>query len=151
MEFRNVCLEGNLEKVKEMVQKGADVNGRVSTGNLVTPLHNATSRGHEKVVAYLLDQGADISARNNIGETPLHLAIRHNFPNLVILLLDRGANIQEGDNEENSPLHKAAMMGFVRIIEILLQRGADRNALNDESKKPIDVVKSQEAKEALKK
>jgi ankyrin repeat protein len=41
--------------VKKLIANGADVNARMNTGNLNTPLLNAVSRGHDKVVAFLLE------------------------------------------------------------------------------------------------
>jgi len=40
----------------------------------------------------LLNHGADIDARNNIGDTPLFNAISWNKVDVVRLLLDYGAN-----------------------------------------------------------
>lgn len=39
-----------------------------------TPLHLASYFGHKPVVEFLLDQGADINAVNDSGDTPLHKA-----------------------------------------------------------------------------
>ena len=47
----------------------------------MTPLHYTYRNGHLSVVEYLVDQKADINARNTKGETPLRLASsigRHN-------------------------------------------------------------------------
>lgn len=58
-DIRNAAMEGNLEVdlqfkccsllivaqlVKKLIAEGADVNARMNTGNLNTPLHNAASR-----------------------------------------------------------------------------------------------------------
>ena len=44
-------------------------------------------------VGALLDQGADIDARNDNGETPLTLAILAGHPAVVELLIEQGAAI----------------------------------------------------------
>ena len=36
-----------------------------------TPLHHASSKGHEKVVAELLRQGAEVNATTNIGTSTI--------------------------------------------------------------------------------
>jgi hypothetical protein len=47
----------------------ADVNIRASDGG--TPLHWAAERGNRAMVELLLTSGADVSAKNNKGQTPL--------------------------------------------------------------------------------
>ncbi|MDD9140185.1 MAG: ankyrin repeat domain-containing protein, partial [Candidatus Cardinium sp.] len=39
-----------------------------------TPLHIAAQCGHESIVTYLLNRGADINKENKKGKTPLSLA-----------------------------------------------------------------------------
>ncbi len=45
------------------------------------------------VAKALLDCGADIEARDKLGETPLHRAVRCGKTEMVAFLLSRGANI----------------------------------------------------------
>jgi ankyrin repeat protein len=40
----------------------------------------------------LVDQGADIDVKSNVGNTPLHRAKCRGHPRVVKLLLDRGAD-----------------------------------------------------------
>ena len=42
--------------------------------NGTTPLHHASSIGNTEVVQLLIDNGANINAKNNFGSTPLHYA-----------------------------------------------------------------------------
>lgn len=44
-----------------------------------TPLHSAVSSGREKVVATLLELGAEVDAANSGGQTPLHYAVSSSF------------------------------------------------------------------------
>jgi ankyrin repeat protein len=64
--------EGDLQRVKELVENGYDVNafdGALS----FTPLHYAVKAENIELVRYLLSVGADVNARevDKIGETPL--------------------------------------------------------------------------------
>jgi ankyrin repeat protein len=57
-----------LELVRMLIESFADVNGRRRDG--LTALHGAAFRGHGRVVAYLLDHGADRSLRGFDGKGP---------------------------------------------------------------------------------
>ena len=40
-----------------------------------TALHDAALEGHKEIVELLIDNGANVNAKNTIGETPLHQAV----------------------------------------------------------------------------
>ena len=67
--------EGTVEDVRYFVErKNANVNTRDEHGN--ASLHYATGRNKHnmKVVQYLISQGADVHAKNCVGNTPLQVA-----------------------------------------------------------------------------
>ena len=58
-----------------------------------TPLHVAASGNNLATLNQLIDQGAQIEARDKIGQTPLMLAaVFSSTPEIVQLLIDKGAN-----------------------------------------------------------
>jgi truncated hemoglobin YjbI len=57
-----------------------------------TALHMAARRGNVEVIAALLDEGADIEARDSLGDRPLRRAVNCNKVEAVKLLLTRGAD-----------------------------------------------------------
>jgi hypothetical protein len=61
-----------LEAVKLLVTEGADVHAVQKDG--WTALHAATLAGHERVVQYLLDHGAELNAKSKYGQTALGIA-----------------------------------------------------------------------------
>lgn len=89
------------------------LNARDSDGS--TPLHCATWKGHQQVVAALLEAGADVNAVNQNGHwgtTPLHAAAHANQAAIAKMLLDHGADTKAKDMEGRTPMfhttfHKA--------------------------------------------
>jgi len=57
-----------------------------------TPLHTAASKGYGDILELLLKAGADLNARNQLGQTALHQAARQRFVPLVKALLAAGAD-----------------------------------------------------------
>ena len=78
-------------------------------------------------VIKVIDDGADIKARDESGLTPLHWACAlSTTPELVTLLLDRGANIEARDEHEKTPMHVAsAFSNTPDVISLLLGAGAN--------------------------
>ena len=87
----------SFELVSLLVESGADVNKRADTRERTTPLFEAVHASNVQSVEYLLQRGADVNARDAIGQTPLMA-----FPG--------------GRSERN-----------YQIAEILLKAGADPN------------------------
>lgn len=81
------ALRGNLEWTQRLLERGAAVN-RAGW----TPLHYAATSPEPKVVALLLDRGADIEAMSPNRTTPVMMAARYGNEASVDLLLARGAN-----------------------------------------------------------
>ncbi len=80
-------LQGDLDIVKLMVAKGAEIN---KPG--WTPLAYAASKGHTDVVRFLLDHSAYIDAAAPNGTTPLMMAAYFGYGSTVDALLDAGAD-----------------------------------------------------------
>jgi len=64
--------DGDLEKVKELIAEGYDVNA-LDSGLSFTPLHHAVKGNHLLVARYLLGTGANVNVceENKCGNTPL--------------------------------------------------------------------------------
>ena len=85
--------DGDLEKVKELVSAGFDVNA--FDDNLsFTPLHYAVKKGHIEVARFLLSVGANVNAHQEekIGETPLGTVAANCSYEMAKLLVEAGAD-----------------------------------------------------------
>ena len=116
----------DLEKVRALVDKGADVNVREADG--ATPLSWAIHHDDLAIAHLLVRAGADPNAANYYGVTPLSLACTNRNEELVALLLEAGANSNATPPNGETPLLSAARTGHARIVKQLLAHGADVTA-----------------------
>ena len=85
------------------------------------PLHYATDKNSSDVVKTLLDHGADVDARGQLGITALHIASKQGYVVCIHELMDGGANIEAGDNKlEATPLRLAAEFNHPISVQTLI-------------------------------
>src|SRR5262245_22198600 len=63
---------GQLDKVKELLKQGADIQWRDPANNGKTPLVKAILGQRFETVKYLLENGADINYPDGSGRYPIH-------------------------------------------------------------------------------
>lgn len=90
--------KGDLEKVKEMIQKGANVNETEPRSNY-TPLYYAGRYNHLEVLKTLLAAGADPNKIFPAGTTVLRETVVRRFDRASRALIDGGA---KADNEQTN-------------------------------------------------
>jgi ankyrin repeat protein len=90
MALMEAIFNGNLEEVKNLLNKGSDVNAKMDGG--VTPLMVASVHGNLEIVNLLLDKGADINAKTDKGNSALDFAGYRSSREMVNLLKARGAS-----------------------------------------------------------
>ena len=89
----------------------------------------ATINNHTEVCKTLLEWGADVNVRNNLGYNPILVAARNGNSKLVHLYIEMGADINCTSGADGySPLMLASMMGNVNCVKYLLFNGADMSA-----------------------
>jgi len=111
------------------------------------PLHDAASAGDVEQVGTLLDQGADIDARSERGETPLILAILAGHDAVAERLIERGAATDGRNIGGFTPLHAAAYAGDAAMAELLIAQGADiEDARNKAGVTPLFVAAEEDRK-----
>ena len=101
--------------VKKLLLAGADVALRDKEGASV--LHYAESAN----VAPLLEHGASLEARDNLGRTPLHAAVLFEDPQTVRTLLAAGADVHARDGDGKTALELARASGDEECVKILEQ------------------------------
>jgi|GEM_PF-928956 len=111
--------KGQKKKVKDLLHKGADVNGRNENG--MTALMLAAEKGDLKIVKLLIEEKADVNAKTKDGWTALEYAAVYGRTKTVEILLNKGANIGDA-------LRLAAYWGHTKTVKLLLDKGADVDA-----------------------
>ena len=114
------ALKGNTERVKELMNDGADINQRDENGR--TALMFAVINGHYQTMKVLLEHGADVNARSNKGGTAMMGAALAGDLRMVQALLDKGADLQPRLSETNeTAVTLAASRGHDKIARLLSQ------------------------------
>ncbi|XP_001604063.1 ankyrin-3 [Nasonia vitripennis] len=101
-----------------------------------------------EVATVLLDNGADVNARNKTGLTPLHIALKKGYVDLVEVLLKYNVdpNIAEYENFCTA-LHLATFNDFLapkseEIVSALISKGADVDRRQLDGKTSLHIAAS---------
>ena len=174
------------ELVEALIAAGADLEGRAQpVFDLAgrpggeTPLHYAVGLRDTRVLALLLDAGADVNARNSMGATPLLQAGReeqlamllaagadpnvrtmrgstalhetyHLGPSAIERLVAAGADVNARNSQLQTPLHFFAQRhDSAEVTRLLLAAGADANATDDEDRTPLHWAASDQENMAV--
>jgi len=98
--------------------------------NSETSLISAAEEGDIKTVKMLLENGADIEAKNNEDYTALIYAARDGHTDMVKLLVTKGADIEAKNDRGVTPLFVAAINGQLDSVKILIEAGANIHVKN---------------------
>ncbi len=129
--------KGELDNVKELLaQRPEDVKAQ-DEKNQYTPLHWAAANGHVEVMQYLIEHGADISARDKNGTTPIHLAAENDQIEALKFLLDHGADVGARNDWQWTPLHYCAFHDAQDTARMLIAAGAEVDAVGPKNWTPL--------------
>lgn len=158
-ELIDASIDGDLEKVKECLKNGADVN--VYSNVEWTPLLCATHFNHLEIAKLLIENGADVNAKETLQEswTPLIAATINEIEDnevkkeIIKLLIDNGADVNAKDRHGFTPLMHTLYCNNnadIEIVKKLIDNGADINAKNKYEKTALDYAKNKEIISLLK-
>lgn len=137
-EWREAADKGEIETLKQLLEKGTPVDKPNETGT--TALMTTAREGHLKAVQFLLDKGANVNAVNLAGMTAVHLAAMGNHTEVILLLLQRGASLAAKNSVGRTPLLVAVGIGRLAAVQTLLQSGAKLNERSKEGETPLLVA-----------
>lgn len=105
------CAFGQRNLVTFLLNRHALVNMNADNGSKATPLHLAVAHREEITAAAiaekLIENGAELNAKDANGETPLHHAVARGSVLLVATLIEAGADPYMKDGHGRSPMDLA--------------------------------------------
>lgn len=129
MSLPKVAREGNAEKVKELIAKGAPLN-KADVGGWTALIHVAFS-GNTEIANMLIVAGADLEVGDkDFKATALMYACGH--IDIVLMLLDAKVNVDARDNQGMTALMWASSSGLVATVKALISEGADTELKDDD-------------------
>ena len=122
----------SLALTRELLELGANAEEPLSE----TPLHAAATVGSDTICQLILQNGANVNARNSFGRTPLHMAALHNRSTVAGSLISAGADIGARDNVQITALYHAVVWNSVPLVRLLLDHGANPDAVSKSGTSP---------------
>lgn len=166
--LHTMVARGNMESVRQLIAKGADVNGKDGHGR--TALHVAVGKASPNMIQFLLDHDAKVNARDENGGTPLHEAAGRAPLSIIQLLMSRGADVNTKDKNGRFPLDSAfhrddgadvaelfiqesasltadhliyaAQRGYMRVANLILDKGISPNSTGRHGDTPLHAAVS---------
>lgn len=162
----------NIEKIKFLIENGADVNHRVyhedghyesddfhgfnyGCGCGRTALMYAVNGGHVETVKLLIENGADVNVRDCSDMNLLMYLYYNNLANtppptdeeiiaIAELLIENGVDVNATDKYGQTALKYAVKYKNYEAISFLIENGADVNAIDESGQTVFDYAMKEE-------
>ena len=143
-ELSDALIANDLDRVKFLVGKGADVNQADNQG--WTPLLSAARQRHDDMIKLLIELGADVNLAKSDGTTPLIAAASRDHVPSIKVLLAHGADIEKPGPQGFRALPLAIADDNYEAAKALIEAGAKVNEPSGaEGLTPLMVAAAQTA------
>ncbi len=93
-QFTSAIENADTKQVARLIAAGLDINSPFPNGN--PPLHEACEQSDMAVIRLLVEQGADIDARDSMGQTPM-FRVKMFMTEILTYLVEQGADMNAKD------------------------------------------------------
>lgn len=144
-DFLAAARKGNIDKVKDLIQRGADIDTFNEMG--ITALMWAAMEGRADLVKLLVNQGADVNMSTKTGNTALIWAASNNHTDIIETLLQHGADINAANKHGETALILASSKKHTESMMLLLYHGADSSIIDANGKDAAQCMNDWEPSE----
>lgn len=137
-ELYKAAFDGNLEKLKELVQSSQNLDEFSSEGR--SALHYAVLNNKIEAAKLLLEAGARDDLLTTNGESVLHFASTKPSNDFLQLFNLKKFDINQQNKTGYSPLHWAMASENPALIHFLIKNGADLFAKNQHQVAPLHLM-----------
>jgi hypothetical protein len=120
--FVQAAADGNLDRLKEMVDHWAAGGGHLSCLEFLINLKESSSS---------LNDTNSKKIRRRDGKTCLHYAARNGHLECIQYLLKKGHSVDDISGDGTTALHMACYGGHAKVAEFLMEQGANVHVVND--------------------
>jgi ankyrin repeat protein len=128
----HAAYRGHRAAVEVSYSDGTEVKREIEDGSRIER-HDE----HLEVMRLLLENGADVHARDQDKDTVSHLAAADGDVEALQVLLEYKAAINARGYQNWTPLHNASFSGRIQAVELLLKYKADVNVQDSDDNTPL--------------
>ncbi|KAJ1421414.1 ankyrin repeat-containing domain protein [Ochromonadaceae sp. CCMP2298] len=147
-ELHKAAHKGDMDAVKMLIEGSVDEETPLTVNDIGAsdrrPLHRAAGAGHAELVAYFVELGAEVNARDKSGRTALHWGSISGHSEIIRFLLEKGADITAETTLKNNCLHSAVEANRVETVRVLMAHLSE----DEEKKTAITMLKNSDDKTA---
>ncbi|MGH9763574.1 MAG: ankyrin repeat domain-containing protein, partial [Blastocatellia bacterium] len=144
------AVAGQSESVRQLLDKGADVNDNRPAGGGRPVLYVVMTRSQHpdaKTVKLLLEHHSNLAWKDPQGHTLLPWAVQKGDYDVVTALIDAGMDIKERFNNDTSLVAMAVRDRNTGALRALLDKGADPNARDWHDITPLIIAAEMSGKD----
>ncbi|MEM1318692.1 MAG: ankyrin repeat domain-containing protein [Bacteroidota bacterium] len=131
-------IDNNEQALKKFLTAGNDINGYY-TKEKVTLLHYAIRKNRPKIIAFLIDSGADPNKYYQ-NKTALMYAIKKQNLNAIKSLLNKGVDVNAVNQQQKTALYYVAKYGDPQVARLLIDNGANLIHKDQSGKTPLEYA-----------
>lgn len=123
--FLGACINGNIDRVEQLLIEGQDINQTDRYGNtgLILSNHNFD------MIKFLIEHKADPNILNMHGETVLQENLRDEYIDIAEYLICNGANCDNLDLSNLNPENQQRILEMIDSLSGMLKGGSNKNYL----------------------
>ncbi len=137
-QLEDAASTGDLPGVQAAIRGGCSIDERLAGG--MTPLMAAAMNGKTEVCRWLLEQGADVTARSDDGSNCLHWGSMNGTPDVLTLLLGAGANPGSTDEKGWLPPFMCLLQDNFEALTYWLEQSFDLNCRTSDGRTMVYVA-----------